>query len=199
MGTLDAEEVVHWVSFCLTVIRTCEKLAGAKDRLVGWRERECTEASLDEMLDLLQIEDPVLRGYWRERGRRWPKEQVEEDDEFAEPVEWGKQCRECEWIRRNRALARRQRTNFQQGWRRGKKWKKLTRARKKALKQRQRKKRRSAWKAEEAERLKEGKPSAESVLWGQGEVESLVGQFGKVSDWCDERPMEAGRTPGGGW
>ena len=77
-------------------------------------------------------------------------------------------------------------------------WKKLTKAQKKALKQRQ-EKRRSAWKAEEAERLKEGKPSAESVLWGQGEIESLVEQFGKVSDWCDERPMEAGRTPGCGW
>ena len=199
-GTLNAEEVVHWVSFCVQVVRTCERMVATEgDQLAVWREKEFREASLDEMLDLLGIEDPLLRKYWSDRARRWPAPALVED-EFAEPVERGKQCGECERVRRHRALVRRQNTVFQKGWRgNGNKGKKLTKAEKKALKQRQRNKSRSLWKAKEAERLKEGSPSAESVLWGHGDVECLVEQFGKVSDWCDDRPMEAGRTPGCGW
>ncbi|KIW11005.1 hypothetical protein PV08_10304 [Exophiala spinifera] len=108
IGTLDFDEIAHWIHFILSLVRTAERMATWNDRvgvgspcstmssssplLVSFRKRQANKYQLrcaklqdefERMYDLLQFDDNV-RDYWRRRFVRlnpaeWFRVEVDAD------------------------------------------------------------------------------------------------------------------------
>jgi Putative amidoligase enzyme len=114
-GTLDEQDVIHWVHLISTVIRTCEHLANSADPQSIWlnSNRKDVVPSLTELLDLLDIHDIAIRWYWEQRVKKY----TGRIDEFTPELKDWEVCGLCALHHDGRLRGRRRRAAFTRGYR----------------------------------------------------------------------------------
>jgi hypothetical protein len=190
-GTLDEEDVIHWVHLITAVICACERLANSPDQQSVWSNSnwEVIAPSVVELLELLEIGDPGIHHYWEQRIKRYEGP----PDEFIPVLKDWEVCSVCALRHHGRLQSRKKRAELTRGYRH---FGHMKRKDKSSAKQRQRDKNR--WFETRRMWAEVNGTGEAATVWGDLTMVAVSGvEPSSVDVWCADN--EVCEPPECGW